>query len=58
MNKTPCTNNWLDTFLEITLFVAFSFFIFSTILPHDAHAEDRLLLLYSGNVNGEIEGCG
>ena len=58
MNEIHSTNNWLDTFSELAIFFICSFFIFSTILPHDAHAEDRLLLLYSGNVNGEIEGCG
>ncbi len=58
MNEILSKNNWLDTYSELAIFFIFSFFIFSIILPHDAHAEDRLLLLYSGNVNGEIEGCG
>jgi hypothetical protein len=58
MNKTLSTNNWLDSFLEVVAFLGFLFTIFCTLLPYDALAEDRLLLLYSGNVKGEIAGCG
>ena len=58
MNEIPRTNNRSDVFLEVLLLLGFVFFLFFTIIPHNAHAEDRLLLFYSGNVNGEIEGCG
>jgi hypothetical protein len=43
--------------LVIALYCGFIFFI-HMILPHDAHAQNQLLVLYSGNVIGEIEGCG
>jgi hypothetical protein len=42
----------------IALCCGLLFFFFHTVLPHDAHAQNRLMLLYSGNVNGETEGCG
>jgi hypothetical protein len=58
MNEIPRAYNRLDTFLKAVLLFGFFVFIYCTLLLHDARAEDRLLLLYSGNVNGEIEGCG
>jgi hypothetical protein len=52
------TNRPADASLAIAFCCCFIFFILHIALPYDAHAENRLLLLYSGNVNGEIEGCG
>jgi hypothetical protein len=54
--RTPETDG--DMLFMRVLRYGFLFFMFSAIFPHNVHARDQLLLFYSGNVNGEIEGCG
>ena len=45
-------------FFKLALFFGLLILTGAAISPPDAYAHDRLLLFYSGNVNGEIEGCG
>ena len=58
MHQITATDNQGDMFFMRVLCYVFLFFIFSAIRPLNVHARDQLLILYSGNVNGEIEGCG
>jgi hypothetical protein len=58
INQMLKTKTNLKISFRVILWCGFLFFIYAAFFPIKAQSQNHLLLLYSGNVHGEIEGCG
>jgi hypothetical protein len=56
--KTMPTTDILTKILYVIKKICSITFLFFTLTPNSAHAQNQQLIMYSGNVKGEIEGCG